>query len=465
MPTQLAQLSAKIIMAFCNNMKFSNSFKAGKLTASGLTFVILTGCVSTSWLARQIVHPNRQSTVDAFSRTLAAPFYSRNFSLSVPSPDAGTIDAAIIEPAHYDPEIRVSYKKIHSNVLFNINFPKLPVPPNTLGFKRMAKRHPVKTYAWRLRKWLATMKPEKPVGTIVMLPPFGMGKASLLSWALLFADRGWRVVLVDLRGQGVSHSPYLTWGIRDREDLHRLAVLLKARHILIRPWIYFGVSYGAGVALMAAVRNPAPNGVIAVAPWATASKVIPRFAHSAASWLAPRIASPKWQIAEKKAGHLAGINFQEARPKNAVTFIHVPVLYLGGGSDHVTPAKSIRAMARKTPEATVVIKPGLTHVVVVADVPGFCGSIFRWLNARIFERPLFRKCLVEQKDKNGRIEARYIAPNQPHKPLAVDFQVLRRSLRGNSRTQVFQANAASMTYLDLLICSDKGGKGQVCEGG
>ncbi len=250
--------------------------------AACLAMLVLTGCVSASWIAHRIVRPSTNSRASDSFRTFAHSFFSQRVILKVRPPDAGTIVASVMQPAPYDPDIGIVYKPGGKTESIELNFPRSVPPPRSAlsrGLAELAKKDSFKAALESWRVWLSTLKAEKPVGTVIMLPGFGLDKDSLLPWALFFADRGWRVVLVDLRGQGRSQAPYLTWGIRDRNDLHRLVRALERRHILVKPWLYFGVSYGAGVALMAAAGAPGPDGVIAVAPWADADRVIARAGH------------------------------------------------------------------------------------------------------------------------------------------------------------------------------------------
>ena len=343
-------------------------FKGGRRIAATLLFLGLTGCVSSTWLGRQIVRPEAQHRVEKFERSLARPFYEQQVVLKVAAPDAGSINAAIIQPAYSDPEITVRYPLHGSSVFSELKFPELLPLSSTFV-----------AYTHQLKRWLPSVKSMVPIGTLIMVPAYGFGKSSLLSWGLFFADRGWRVVMVDLRGQGTSTSPYLTWGMRDKHDLHRLVDLLKRRHLLVKPWFYFGVSYGAGVVLMAAAGPPTPDGVIAVAPWAKAENTIVRFGELVGGWMVPAARSPEWTKAEKVADRYAGIDLSRANPIQYVRQIHAPVLYLGGGSDPLATPAELRAMFRRTPHGTLRLDPGLSHVQVVADVPAFCPDIVRWL--------------------------------------------------------------------------------------
>ncbi len=384
--------------------------RIGKLACvfvNGLLLISLTGCVSTSWLANKIVRPVHQVRVDGSFKTVASPLYSETIILPVPAPDAGTLVASVVEPADYAPEIGISYIKGQDHASFSFDFPNMPPSSTSPGFNRLEKEHPVEAWAVRIGAWVQSLKKRKPVGTVILLTGYGMDKDSLVPWAVFFADRGWRAIVVDLRGQGVSKSRYLTWGIRDRGDLHRLIDLLKSRHLLANPWIYFGVSYGAGVALMAAAAPPVPNGVIAVAPWSSVNGVVPRFAKIVGGWLAPGPSSPKWKVAEKQAGRLAGIDLLAADPEKSVSHIASPVLYIGGMQDPIATPETIKKLAKHTPRAKLALLPGLSHVSVAVDIPGLCLTIVHWLDSQVLHGVQSAACHVTSTAKENKVEMKY----------------------------------------------------------
>ncbi len=384
--------------------------RIGKLASAfvnGILVVSLAGCVNPSWLANKIVRPPRQAQSDRHFRTVANPLYSETIILPVPAPDAGTVIASVVEPADYAPEIGISYIKGQDHAGFSFDFPDLPPSSSSPELSRLEKEHPIDAWAVRVKTWVQSLKRRKPVGTVILLTGYGMDKDSLVSWAVFFADRGWRAIVVDLRGQGVSESRYLTWGIRDRGDLHRLIDLLKSRHLLVKPWIYFGVSYGAGVALMAAAGPPLPDGVIAVAPWSSVNGVVPRFAKIVGGWLAPGTSSWKWQAAEKEAGRLAGIDWSTSDPEKSVSLIASPVLYIGGMQDPIATPEVVKKLAKHTPRSTLALLPGLSHVSVAVDIPGLCATIVPWLDSKVLHGVQSRPCHVTSSSKEGKIEMKY----------------------------------------------------------
>ena len=355
-----------------------------------LLALTLQGCVTQSTLARYIVDPgkNESPTLVMFKK-LAQPFYAQIGEIRSHHNETPVISYAVIEPRNYDFSIafsRNSRKYVIKLYFYIRDVKKLGLNINSMRVAANASNP--SNYAARqlLPKWIAGLPLLKPIGTVIMFPGYGENKYSLLPGALLFSKMGWRVVLVDLRGQGSTSARYMTWGIRDRKDILRLQDKLDAQGLIKSPVVYMGVSYGAGIALMSAARNSSVSGVIAVAPWESAKAVIPRFACWAAhvNWLVSRmichISPSEWEKAEQIAGNRAGVNLSSAKPLSYVPFIESRVLLIGGNDDTVSTPDSIYHLARHSLNAEVVILPKMGHFAISSDIPALCPSITNWIS-------------------------------------------------------------------------------------
>ena len=376
-----------------------------RVIVAALMVLPLTGHMSPSFLAKRIVSPPGNKAAGHKLAALAKPLYVRKGHLYIPNRKIDDLNASLIAPRRYDFKLGISYRAGQKGGTESFVLLKLPEPSflESIGLATgLAGTHSI------LRSWISKLKPIPPKGTIIMMPAYGLDKDSLIPWALFFARMGWNAIVVNLRGQGSSKARYLTWGTKDAGDIRRLVALLKSRHLLVKPLLYFGVSYGAGVALMAAAHNPQPDGVIAIAPWSSMREAIPRYA-KARGWLHPGIHAVKWAIAEKRAGALAGFAAVSAAPALVVGQIRVPVLYLGGESDVVTTPKEIEDLAGKTPRASVSFLPGVSHGVATRDLPGFCRAIVGWLLTTIHSTAVEHCDVVTKILKNHKIDETYMA--------------------------------------------------------
>ncbi|EQD62065.1 hydrolase, alpha/beta fold family protein [mine drainage metagenome] len=90
-------------------------------------------------------------------------------------------------------------------------------------------------------------------GTVLLLPGWSMNALLMSSWAITFAQSGYRVVMVDLPDQGGSSQAPPGFGPAEAMDLSELVPQLELAGAIRYPLYLFGVSYGADVALFAAL--------------------------------------------------------------------------------------------------------------------------------------------------------------------------------------------------------------------
>ena len=127
-----------------------------------------------------------------------------------------------------------------------------------------------------------------PKGTVILLPGYGLGKLSMLPWALLLGRAGFQSILVDPRAQGQSTGNYVTYGTLESRDLVQLIAALRKAGLIRGRLGLLGDSMGAATALLAAPQLPDVAAIVAISPYARASSVIPRYARFVA-WYANRV--------------------------------------------------------------------------------------------------------------------------------------------------------------------------------
>ena len=115
---------------------------------------------------------------------------------------------------------------------------------------------------------------EAPVPAVVLLHGFGGDRTSLAGRAAELVDEGYAVLLPSARGSGASDGT-ITLADRDREgrDVVALVDVLAAEPAVLSdapgdPRVALaGLSYGGGIALVAAGLDPRVDAVVAVATW------------------------------------------------------------------------------------------------------------------------------------------------------------------------------------------------------
>ncbi len=152
----------------------------------------------------------------------------------------------------------------------------------------------------------------------------------------MLADRGFRAVLVDLRGHGRSSGDWLTYGVQESRDLSQVLDALTEGGLLSGRVGVYGTSYGGATALMLAGRDPRVKAVVTVAAFSTMREVT---AHNIRRYLliGPLLSDGWVNDAIGQAGRLADFNPDDASPLAAVTRTKARLLIIHGTADPTVP--------------------------------------------------------------------------------------------------------------------------------
>jgi pimeloyl-ACP methyl ester carboxylesterase len=181
------------------------------------------------------------------------------------------------------------------------------------------------------------MKPPEfagpPKGTLVFLHGIMMTRESMMPWALYFAQRNYRVVLVDLRGHGRSTGKRVGFGAWEADDLVKVTDELERRGLLVGKLGVFGTSYGAAMGIHWAVRDPRVQTIVALAPFNDPAKAIPVFARGFDPRGAGKLSEATFAAAMIKASEMAGLDWKKLNVTDAVRQLRVPILFFHGQHD------------------------------------------------------------------------------------------------------------------------------------
>jgi pimeloyl-ACP methyl ester carboxylesterase len=327
----------------------------------------LGGCISANMVAEKIATaPNRQDSQTDPLGKIAEPLYARRFKVSVGPPPA-TLAVAVIAPRNYGFAASEQWEKAPETLVLKWwiqgNADKGDGEKTT---DRNAQALSGEKAARYMRKQLAQAMPELPVcqptGTLVLLPGWGEAKDTLLGYALDFANHGYRVVLVDLRGQGESSGRYVTYGLIEHRDIGHVISALYAHHLVASKLALVGLSEGATVALDTAATDPRVDAVVAIAPFVNLRKAIRGVGRTFMPNLAKAVSDAKLSRALAIASNRVGMNLADADPSARVGGIKAPVFYVAGGKDSISPAADVKALAVKTPHADFLEIPRYPHI-------------------------------------------------------------------------------------------------------
>ncbi|HEY4988895.1 MAG TPA: alpha/beta fold hydrolase [Opitutaceae bacterium] len=322
----------------------------------------LSGC-ATQILAKRIVQapnhngPPRMARDEKAAATFAKT-YSQTFTVPV-GPPAASLSVAILEPGNYSLKYALELKKNPSgggqaNYSINWSFPdpRVPKPP--------AK------------------------GTIVLLHGVLVSKEYMVHWALYLAQKGYRTVLVDLRGHGRSTGRWITFGAVERTDLEQVLDELHRRGLADRPIGVLGISYGAAVGIDWAAIDPRVGSVVALEPFCDPREAIAEFARGYDPGSAKGISDAQFAIAEDRAAQLAGFIWADADVLESTRRLKVPVLFFHGAEDTWIPPSHSRRLVEAAPIGSrLEIVKDDNHLTLSVRLDPIAAEVAGWFDSHL----------------------------------------------------------------------------------
>lgn len=341
------------------------------LIRSAITALTLTlgGCISANTVANLLVDAPNHGHPKPFPGTLgklARSMYAQRLRVAVGPPPA-TLAVAVIAPRDYGFS-SFSARARHTSIqVIRWRVGNRPHIKLTETFGNEGPNE-LMDFVHRARRGIA-LQPFCPVtGTVVLLPGWEMPKETLLGFALDLANHGYRAILVDMRGQGNSTGKYVTYGLIEHRDIEQVVAALYSSGLVTGKLALVGFSEGATTALDTAAADPRIATVIAVAPFTNLSVAARGVGNTFMPLLSELISTQKLEKAISIASRRVGFNLRDTDPLSRVEHIQAPVLYVAGSSDHISPARTVRLLADKTPHARFVDIPRYTHIGLYIDV-------------------------------------------------------------------------------------------------
>ena len=186
-----------------------------------------------------------------------------------------------------------------------------------------------------LRGWF--VEPERANGNaVVLFHGVTDNREGVGGYARLFLANGYSVLLADSRAHGESGGAMATYGILERDDVHRWVSWLYAKHT--PHCVYgFGESMGAAILVESLQSEPRFCGAIAESPFATfrdgAYSKFSEFSHLGL-WFGKTLGRPMIESGLLYARLRYHVDLTQANPSYAVAHSSVPLLLIHGASDH-----------------------------------------------------------------------------------------------------------------------------------
>jgi len=213
-----------------------------------------------------------------------------------------------------------------------------------------------------LKAW--ELSPEDFNGDMVLLLHGLRGNRSeMTDYADIFLAHGYGVLMPDARAHGESGGDLATYGLLERDDIHRWVQWLEDnRH----PRCVYGLgeSMGAAELLQSLATEPRFCAVAAESPFSTFREITyDRMGQPfhLGPWLGKSLLRPVVESAYAFTRVLYGLNMDRVSPEDAVAASTVPVLLIHGDNDTNIPIRHSRRIVARNPNVVLWVVPGTGH--------------------------------------------------------------------------------------------------------
>jgi pimeloyl-ACP methyl ester carboxylesterase len=336
---------------------FIHRVRVGRwLTALLLLLPFLgTGC--GTFVAHRIVQaPN---TYPTWLAPAAPVLLSFNYDLLTNSPSrfaevgppAARLHYRVVEPAEYHLKIISTNWVEHGEERYQFDFHAKKPQPN----------------AWA----------GAPRGTVFLLHGYGLAEFSMVPWALRLSEDGWRCVLVDLRGHGLSNGKQIYYGLTEARDMEQLLDVLTNQTHVSQPVAVIGDSYGAALALRWKTVDPRVGPAVAMAPYGVLSNAVLNLCQDYARCLPQAII----RAGLKQLPVVLGASAADLDTTTVLARHPVTALFVAGSKDNIIPLAEMQNLyAKALPGSKLIVVPGATHENLSYHFGELVPPVLEWLD-------------------------------------------------------------------------------------
>jgi len=234
-----------------------------------------------------------------------------------------------------------------------------------------------------LRGWL--LRPGVSNGNAALvLHGLADNRLGMIGYAELLLAHGYTVLLPDARAHGASGGVLATYGLLEREDIHRWVDFLWSA---TQPRCIYGMgeSMGAAVLLQSLQVENRFCAVVAESPFSTFREIAyDRMGQPfhRGPWVGRVMLRPMVEIAFLRVHWKFGLDMQQVSPEDAVARSHVPVLLIHGQIDGNIPVRHSRAIHGAAPRTVLWEVPEADHCGAISAAPReFQSRVLGWFAA------------------------------------------------------------------------------------
>ena len=234
-----------------------------------------------------------------------------------------------------------------------------------------------------LRGW--TLRPLHGNGdAVILLHGLGDNRVGMTGYAQLLVAHGFTVLVPDARAHGVSGGALATYGLLERNDVHRWFDFLNAKE---RPRCIFGFGESMGASqLLQSLDTGIPFCAVAVeSPFASFREIAyDRMGQPfhLGPWVGRIVLRPLVEAAFLRARWKYGLEMQQISPEDSVAATTIPVLLIHGQIDSNIPVRHSRLIHARAPNAQLWEVPGADHCGAISTAPQeFENRLLGWFRA------------------------------------------------------------------------------------
>ncbi|MFO0885452.1 MAG: alpha/beta fold hydrolase [Pirellulales bacterium] len=212
-----------------------------------------------------------------------------------------------------------------------------------------------------------TDRSRPPEGTIIVLHGIRARSVWMMPVARVLSEKGYRAVLIDMRGHGRSTGSQITYGVQESLDVSQVIDHLERSKMIAGKIGVYGVSFGASTALQLAANDDRIKSVVAVAPYSSLSEVAPDYIAGALPGVGTLMTKGRIQAAVDRASAKAGFHPDATDCLSAIKQTQAPVLLIHGTSDRLIPVGHSQRLHDANPDSHLVLVPKYGHLAVQFD--------------------------------------------------------------------------------------------------
>ncbi len=213
-----------------------------------------------------------------------------------------------------------------------------------------------------------TTAPEKPRGTVILIPDERQNRSSIVSLAQALVDTGFAVITYDQRASGLTTGQFHSDGQLEAQDLEAVITYFEIRRQIHHPLIVLGFRAGGDAAMLAEAEEKRIDGVVAVNPYLTTERMLAQLVARYDAYRFPFYRTTLWWWYGMRSGYAV-----TARDVKDITAVSAPTrLYLDSNS--LNDAEVLRLAQLSRPEQLTIRSVTNGNRELVEGVVALVGS-------------------------------------------------------------------------------------------